>query len=88
MSNYIEFKHEQSNWITGMTFTNISSNSRLLQFEVITANLFRYDGWYTYFLYVDDTKTELIDEGKLLLKSEKTNTTYNVDNNTKKIYKP
>ena len=69
MTNYIEFIHDQSDASIGQTFTNISDAARLVKFELVTYNLFADPGWYTYYRYTDNTKTELIENGKLYLNS-------------------
>lgn len=84
---YLEFIHEQSDWVTGTTFDDISNNQRLFKFEIITKDFFKYDGWYNYFLYEDDTKSTQIDEGKCYLKSDNNNFIYNKDKEEKTIYK-
>ena len=86
-SNYIEFEHDQSKVIVSYTFTNISTNARLFEFEIVTAGFFEYDGWWTYYRYEDDTKTNLLDKGKLFLNNPEQKTVYNKTNTTKKIYK-
>lgn len=84
---YIEFTHDQSDWVTGTTFENISDNDRLLTFEIITKDFFKYDGWYSYKLYEDDTKVSQLDYGKCYLKSDNKKTIYTNSDNKKTIYK-
>lgn len=86
MSNYIEFIHDQSDTSLGYTFEDMSTNERYLKFEVIT-DVFEYDGWYTYYRYEDDTKTDLIENGKLFLDNPKSTVQYNKAATEKIIYK-
>lgn len=81
---YIEFKHEQSDFITGITFENISQNDRVLTFEIITNNNFKYSGWYFYYLYENNI---LIENGKLYINEEQVVKEYNRSIKEKKIYK-
>ena len=83
---YIEFKHEQSDWTTGKTFTDISLNDRYIMFEIITENFFEYDGWYSYYLFEDDSKEILIDYGKLLVKNDIDKLIYSNTDKEKIIY--
>lgn len=86
MDNYIEFIHEQSGVSIGDTFTNISTNGRLVTFEVITKDFFKYTGWYSYFRYEDDTKVTLLDHGKCYLNEDGSVIEYKKDEEQKIIY--
>lgn len=87
LDNYIEFIHDQSDFTTGSTFINLSTNDRLAQYTIITENYLTYSGWYGYFRYDDITKTNLLEQGKLYLNDPLTKTTYSNNNDEKIIYK-
>lgn len=67
MNRYIEFAHIQSEFVTGITFSDESLNERLYKFPIITNDHFIDYGWYNYYVYMDDTKDTLIDIGKCYL---------------------
>ena len=85
-TEYIEFIHEQSDWTTGSTFTDVSLNNRIISFQIVTENYFLYDGWYKYYRYEDDTKSTLIDKGKLFLRKSTDKTVYESPDEDKIIY--
>lgn len=87
MSNYIEFIHDQSDASLGDTFQDISDNSRVESYNIITKGFFEYPGWYTYYRYTDINKTFFIEKGKLYLNEPTDSSTYYRPTKAKKIYK-
>jgi len=86
MTNYIEFIHDQSDSSVCTTVTSVASASRVIEFPIVTQGLFIYDGWHTYYRYEDDSKSNLIDKGKIFLDNPKSTVSYQ-PKVEKKIYK-